>query len=219
MLAEFAYMVPLSSAVLSEGTIIRPAALGFFDLLSVQFSFQSTVATDSGQRAVLHPPCLRSFLRALSLSYAAVSLVSSLWALSTLSSVCISPWLCGSALCEPLLLHQAGYWPLCRMPGDEAAGDEPGTVPHVPQSENTVTARAPAPLSTGAAALLIAGDAELLRAVQRQHTEMIVIQQSVLRYTWSRAAAGARARPLLNHRAGNHLKGVNMRPLLSLCPI
>ena len=55
MFPEFAYMVPLSSAVASEVTIIRHAALSLCDLLSVQFSFQSTVATDSGQRAVLHP--------------------------------------------------------------------------------------------------------------------------------------------------------------------
>ena len=65
MFPEFAYKVPLSSVVLSEVTLIRPAALNLCDLLSVQFSFQSTVATDSGQRAVLHPPCLRSFLTVL----------------------------------------------------------------------------------------------------------------------------------------------------------
>ena len=63
------------------------------------------------------------------------------------------------------------------------------------------------------------GDAELLRAVQRQHTEIIVIQQSVLRYMWSRAAAGATGRPPLSDRADNHLKGVNMRPLISLGPV
>ena len=44
---EFAYMVPLSSAVVSEVTIIRPAALSWCDLLSVQFSCQGTIATDS----------------------------------------------------------------------------------------------------------------------------------------------------------------------------
>ena len=49
-------------------------------------------------------------------------------------------------------------------------------------------------LFIGAAALLMAGDAELLRAVQRQHTEIIVIQQSVLSYTWSRTAAVAAGR-------------------------
>ena len=171
MFPEFAYMVSLSSAVLSEVTIICPTALTLCDLLSVQFSFQSTVATDSDQRAVLHPPPLRSFLTVLRLSYAGVSLVSSLSGLSTLPNVCLAPWLCGSAHCEPPLLHQAGYWPLCRMPGEEVAGAGPGTVPRVPPSEDQVTARAPALLFKGAGALLMAGDAELLRAVQRQHTE------------------------------------------------
>ena len=81
-------------------------------------------------------------------------------------------------------------------------------MPHVPHPENQVTARAPALLFIGAAALLMAGDAELLRAVQRQHTEIIAIPQSVLRYTWSRAAADATGRPPLSDRAGNHLEGV-----------
>ena len=74
-------------------------------------------------------------------------------------------------------------------------------------------------LFIGATALLMAGDAELLRAMQRQHTEIIVIQQSVLRYMRSRAAAGATGRPPLSDSAGNHLKGLNMRPLFSLGPV
>ena len=59
------------------------------------------------------------------------------------------------------------------------------------QSENQVKARTPALLIIGAAALLVACDAMLAKAVEGQHVEIIASKQSVLRYTWSRAAAGA----------------------------
>ena len=44
--------------------------------------------------------------------------------------------------------------------------------------------------------------------MQGQHTESIVTQQSVLRYTWGRAAAGAAGGPTRTDRAGNNLKAV-----------
>ena len=122
-----------------------------------------------------------------------------------------SQWLCHSALCEKLLLHQAGYWPLCRMPVEETADDAQGTVP---QSENRLKPRLRALLFIGAAALQVAGDAGLLRAVQRQHTESNVTQQSGLRYTWSRPAAGATGGPTLTDRAGNHLQGVEYEAII-----
>ena len=73
---------------------------------------------------------------------------------------------------------------------------------------NQVKARAPEQPFMGAAALLVAGDAVLLKAVQGQNTESAVNQQSVLRYVWRRAAAGAAGRPAWTHRAGNHFEGV-----------
>ena len=73
---------------------------------------------------------------------------------------------------------------------------------------NQVKAGEPEQLFMGAAALLVAGDAALLKAVQRRHTETILCQQSVLRYMWNRAAAGAPGRPTWTDRACNHLKGV-----------
>ena len=65
-----------------------------------------------------------------------------------------------------------------------------------------------AALHKGAAALLVAGDAALLKAVHGQHTESIVSQRSVVRYAWSRVAAGASGRPTWTDWAGNHLEGV-----------
>ena len=78
MLPEFAFMEPLSSAVVSEVTIIRPAVFSLCD------------------------PCVSKLL------------------FEILPRVCTPPWLCHSVLCKPLVLHQVGYWPLCRMSLEEA---------------------------------------------------------------------------------------------------
>ena len=66
-----------------------------------------------------------------------------------------------------------------------------------------VKPRAPEQPFMGAAALLVAGDAALLKVVQGQPTESMVSQQSLLRYTWSKAAAGAAGRPKSTDWAGS----------------